>query len=686
MPESTATDRKPRLLFVEDDAVLRGHLAAVLSADYLVETAGDGTEALLAVMRVKPELVITDIVMPRMDGVELLRTLRSEPNTQGIPVLLISGRARDEQRIEGFKEGADAYLGKPYTELELRAIIASMLRSVRVRKEVAQHEAREQALTERAALLESITDAFFALDRDLRFTYANRRALEHFRKRWDELVRRQLVDIFPKMQYGGIAGYFERVLEEQQPCAFETLSPITGRWVDVRAYPSGEGLSVYLRDIDERKRTERDLKNAHAELAAEVETMSKLYELVTRLLGHTTLAGALEDVLDATLALVGADMGNVQLLNPRVPELEIVAHRGFAENFLDFFRTVGAEDGSACGRTLKSSERVIIEDVDTDPDFRPYRRIAAEAGFRAVQTTPLRSRTGDLLGMISTHFREPHRPSDRGLRVLDLYARQAADFIERMRYEEALEQEDRRKNEFLAVLAHELRNPLVPIRNGIHLLHLRGSSDEVLQEMVNMMHRQVDHLVHLVDDLIDMSRITHGKLSLRRGKVRLREALTDAIEASRSLIEARGHELTTDLRAHEIEVDGDRDRLMQVFSNLLSNSAKYTGHGGRIAVTLDRLDDEAVVEVRDNGIGIAPQQLEAIFEMFSQFRGDDFESGGLGIGLTLVRNLVQMHGGRVSAASNGRGTGSTFTVRLPVARSEAGSGAVLEASLANAER
>ena len=181
---STPGLTKPRILLVEDEVTLREHLARALSDEYVVATAGNGTEALRSVLQSPPELVVTDIVMPELDGIELLRALRSSRRTQTVPVLLISGRALDEQRIEGFDEGADGYLGKPYTERELRARIRSMLQGARLRDEAARSEAREQAereaLAERATLLESITDAFYALDRGFRFTYLNQRALDHF--------------------------------------------------------------------------------------------------------------------------------------------------------------------------------------------------------------------------------------------------------------------------------------------------------------------------------------------------------------------------------------------------------------------------------------------------------------------------------------------------------------------------
>jgi signal transduction histidine kinase len=319
-------------------------------------------------------------------------------------------------------------------------------------------------------------------------------------------------------------------------------------------------------------------------------------------------------------------------------------------------------------KAAQSGQRAIVEDVEADPAFAPHGPIAASAGFRAVQSTPVTSRSGELLGVLSTHFRNPHRPSEQALRMVDLYARQAAEFLERMRVETSLKEADRRKSEFLAVLAHELRNPLAPIRNGVQILRLRASADEMLQRTVEIMDRQISHVVHLVDDLLDVSRITRGSVALKRERISLTDVLANAIEASRPLIEAHAHELTVEVRPTvPVIVDGDPHRLAQVFSNLLSNSAKYTERGGRISLSLDCEGGEAVVSVRDTGIGIPPHALERVFEMFSQVHPNDARSeGGLGIGLSLVRTLTQLHGGSVSAASRGPGTGSVFTVRLPV--------------------
>jgi signal transduction histidine kinase len=233
------------------------------------------------------------------------------------------------------------------------------------------------------------------------------------------------------------------------------------------------------------------------------------------------------------------------------------------------------------------------------------------------------------------------------------------------------EDADRRKDEFLATLAHELRNPLAPIRNSVSLLRLSGAAGPA-DQMWEMMDRQVNHMVRLVDDLMEMSRITRGKIDLRKEMVDLAEVLAAAVETSRPLIDAARHELTLTLPPEALLIEADAVRLAQVFANLLNNAVRYTDPGGRIGIAAKRDDGSAVVIVSDTGIGIAADALPRVFDMFVQANARDSRAqSGLGIGLTLVRSLVEMHGGSVAARSAGAGLGSEFQVRLPLARHDA---------------
>jgi signal transduction histidine kinase len=245
------------------------------------------------------------------------------------------------------------------------------------------------------------------------------------------------------------------------------------------------------------------------------------------------------------------------------------------------------------------------------------------------------------------------------------------DITERKQAEDAVREADRRKSEFLATLAHELRNPLAPIRNGLQIIRLANHDEDAVQEARAMMERQVAHMVRLIDDLLDLSRITNGKIELRKERIELAAAVQDAVEAIHPCMEASGHELTINVPTRPVYVDGDRTRLAQIFANLLNNSAKFTERGGRVQLTVDVQGSDVVVSVKDNGIGIPADMLPRIFNMFTQVdRSLDRSQGGLGIGLSLVRGLVEMHGGRVEAHSAGVGAGSEFTVRLPVMLSQ----------------
>ncbi|MEO6461962.1 MAG: HAMP domain-containing sensor histidine kinase [Candidatus Eisenbacteria bacterium] len=238
---------------------------------------------------------------------------------------------------------------------------------------------------------------------------------------------------------------------------------------------------------------------------------------------------------------------------------------------------------------------------------------------------------------------------------------------ERRHAEAALADADRRKDEFLATLAHELRNPLAPIRNGIQVLRMERPLDPLAPGIVDMMERQVEQLVRLVDDLMDVARITRGKLELRCEQVELRTVIERAIETSRPAIAARGHTLDVAIPGRPILLSADPIRLAQALANLLQNAAKYTEPGGRIDLAVTRNGSDIEIRIRDSGIGIPADMLSRIFDMFTQVDSSlDRSHGGLGIGLMLVRRLIEMHGGRVTAHSDGASRGSTFIVCLPM--------------------
>lgn len=279
---------------------------------------------------------------------------------------------------------------------------------------------------------------------------------------------------------------------------------------------------------------------------------------------------------------------------------------------------------------------------------------------------PLRIR-GKVLGAISFISCDPaHVYSDRDLALADELARRASIALDNTQLYRRVQRADTAKNEFLAMLSHELRNPLGAISNALELIRLRGRVDPTLQRTLDVVERQSNHMAHLVDDLLDVSRITQGKIELRMETVDLAKVIEQAVQANQPLMDSRGHVVTVQLPSESVWLRADPVRLAQVISNLLGNAAKYTEPGGNISVTGQCDGDDAAIRVRDSGVGIPSDMLNNVFDLFTQGdRAADRAQGGLGIGLTVVKNLVALHGGTVQACSEGLGRGSEFVVTLP---------------------
>jgi PAS domain S-box-containing protein len=493
-----------RILFADDNADLRQYVQRLLSQTYEVQLAADGEAALRMARENPPDLVLADIMMPRLDGFGLLQALRTDPCTRNVPVILLSARAGEESRVEGLEAGADDYLIKPFSARELIARVSARLEIARLNRDALEREHKLRVAAEAAeaevarkneqlqeararteSVLASVTDTHILFDRRWRYVYVNEAAARAIGLPREHIVGlgRTLWELFPDIVGTELDRQYHRAMDERVPVAFDFYYSTRDTWWANRFYPTPEGLAIFATEITERKRAEEALRRARDELeqrvfertaqlsaanaelskeiaerkqaeagllalkdelAAEVTAMTRLHELSTRLLASTELQPLLEGVLDATIALLNADFGNVQLYNPQTGALEIVAHRGFQQEFLDYFNSVH-EGTASCGAALqRRRERVIVEDVLTDPVFEPHLQIVAAAGYRAVQSTPLFSRSGEPLGMISTHFRQPHRPSERELRLTDLYARQAAEMIERKRAEQTLREHQQR--------------------------------------------------------------------------------------------------------------------------------------------------------------------------------------------------------------------------------------------------
>jgi PAS domain S-box-containing protein len=439
------------------------------------------------------------------------------------------------------------------------------------------------------------------------------------------------------------------------------------RWIRARAFPirgqSGriERICGIAEDMTEWRRSEAILRF----LAEASETLSSLVDLKSTL--QKVAQFAVPEFADWCAVDLVQDGG--------APERVAVAHvdptkRELAERLHEEYPS-DPDSPYGVHEVLRTGKPVMLESIGpelvrTAARDEDHRRLLEELALRSYMCVPLVGRKG-VLGVVTFVAAESgRRYTAHDLAVAEDFARRATTAIENAQLYQEVREADRRKDDFLAMLAHELRNPLAPIRSGLDLLRLQGDGQN---EVLELMQQQVEHLVRLVDDLLDVSRIMRGRVELRREPVQLAEIVHRAAEALRASIDEQGQQLTLEVPDEPVWLDADSVRLVQVLENLLNNASKYTDVGGQIWLEAQREGDEAVVSVRDNGIGIAADVLPDVFDLFTQAsQALDRARGGLGIGLTLVRNLVEMHGGRVSAHSDGPGRGSRFTVRLPVGR------------------
>jgi PAS domain S-box-containing protein len=510
------------ILLVDDNADMRSYLQRLLQPHWKIVTAEDGVQALQRLKSLKPDLVLSDVMMPRLDGFGLLAALRANPEVSEVPVVLLSARAGEEARIEGINASANDYLVKPFTARELIA---------RVRAQISLAHLQSEA---KAAIQSA--------------ERAGRAAVE--------AQNRQLALESEEL----------RTLFEQAPSFTAVLK--------------GPELIV---------------------------TMSNR---------------AFQDLL-------GGRPLRDQPLFEAIPELA-------AEAFPGLVRQVFESGEPYVGRALpvKLQQRAggPLEELFLDLVFQP-----------------IKDNVGAVTGILI----------------------QGNDVTEHKRLENALRVSDRRKDEFLAMLAHELRNPLAPILNATELLSRRVRDDDHVQttKIAQLIRRQAAQMARLVDDLLDVSRITQGRIELRRETTEISSIINQALETVHPLLNDRQHRVSVTTSYRALYVDGDVTRLVQCIGNVLTNAAKYTDRGGEIRLYVREQRDEVVIEISDNGVGIPAGLLPHVFDLFVQSdRSLDRSLGGLGIGLAVVKRLIEMHGGRVSASSEGLGKGARFEIRLPATR------------------
>jgi PAS domain S-box-containing protein len=422
-------------------------------------------------------------------------------------------------------------------------------------------------------------------------------------------------------------------------------------------------------DAHERKLAENALRESEAILAGQKEAFQAAMD-------GRPLAACLSPLVPTAVAHFGNARAAFYMLRSDGPAA-LLHVTGMSDDYarhVDGFK-IGPES-LACGLAVQKADAVIAPDVDQDPRWEPWLWLAHRHGYRSCWLFPVQAIGGPVLGTFALYFPKPRTPTRDDLNVVAALEHSAAiimstyrETAKRGRAEHELQEANRRKDEFLAILGHELRNPLAPLSVVADLLQQAEANQAVIETVRPMMRRQVDHLTRLVNDLLDVSRFSRGHAELQRASLDVRKAIEDAVEQSRPLILERQHTLTVELGEAPLQVDGDLQRLTQVFGNLLSNAAKYSRRGGEIAVRASQGRGVALVRVSDKGFGIPKERINSVFEMFSQVpeHRSLVGGGGLGLGLALCRQLVELHGGSIEARSEGLGCGSEFIVSLALA-------------------
>lgn len=528
--------------------------------------------------------------------------------------------------------------------------------------------------------LRSIGDAVITTDAEARVTFLNPVAEELTGWIGGAATGQPLETVFPIVNEKTRAPVDNPALEALQTGRIVGLAnhtvllardgsevPIDDRAAPIRdAHGRIAGAVLVFRDIGEKRRNQQRVERELRFLADASEA----------LIGSIDYEATLGQITRAAVPMLG-DFCFLDVLRDdgTIDRLSWAHHAPAKQALFDARFGPGQPRASICGpiaAVLHNGQATLEPEVDDDwlagddasPDLLQFVR---SVGCRSFLSVPIIVR-GRIHGALSFCYGpESELAHDAGqLALAEELARRAAGAIETTRLYEALRESDRRKDHFLATLAHELRNPLAPISNALQLWPRVEHDPARMEQLRGIMERQLRQMTRLIDDLLDLSRISRGKIQLRRQPVAIATMIDGAVEAMRPFIEACRHELSVQLPAEPVYVEVDVARLVQVLGNLLHNAAKYTGRNGHIAVTAAHVGGQAVIEVRDDGPGIPPAMLAQIFDMFTQVDATlERAHGGLGIGLTLVKTIVELHGGHVEAHSDGQGRGSAFIVHLP---------------------
>lgn len=468
---------KAKILVAESDAGTRIYLEQLFSREYQVISAASGPLALHAALEHLPEMVLCGLVRPEPDGFDLLGALRAHASTSPIAFILLYFKPNGNADDKSILAGADDWLAKPFNGRELLSKARGMAALTRSRRET--QRGTEQLRAVPLTILEGLSEGLIAVDSGWRITFLNTAAEKRARLPATHLVNRSYWEAFPTLQGTLVELEFRRAMASRMAARFEYYDVHSQAWSEMSASPMEDGgVLLYASDITDRKRAQEALQGAEARLSAELQAMSRLQLLGTRLLDIQDFEPALKEVLSAAISMFGTAMGTIQLYRPRTQTLEIVTQQGLSTEFLAHFRSVECDDSTASGGAAKHGKRAIVQDGYLDPRFAAYRPLLDSAGIRAWQSTPLFGRDGKLLGVLSTHFREPHYPLDRELRMLDLYARQAVSIIERLHTEAAL----REQQEYYAMVLNSTIDGLMTLDAESRFVYFNAAARKMLAE------------------------------------------------------------------------------------------------------------------------------------------------------------------------------------------------------------
>lgn len=615
---------RANILLVDDEPANLLALEAVLgSLDQNLIPASSGEEALRHVLESDFAAILLDIRMPGLSGFETAKLIRSRPRSRATPIIFLTADGAAFSAEEAYALGAVDYLTKPLVPLILRAKVAVFVELYQ-KTEALKAAERELVETRFRFILDLLPALVSYIGLDGRYEFVNRGYEVWFKHPREEVVGRTVREVVGEAAWAVIDPYLERALAGEAVTYESELDYKAGgaRRVHV-TYSSDRDTAGRVRGVVVLVTDMTALHRAEEALRASEEEFRTTFE-------HAGVGKAHAD--PATGRLVRVNPALCELMGYSADEMLALAIRDITH----------PDERDASARRFGS---LVRGDVPQYAIETRYLRKSGEAVWVRVTATVVRA------------------PDGRPVRVCAIIE----DITARKRAEQALVEEGRRKDEFLATLAHELRNPLAPITNALYLLKLSGGDANVADRARGMMERQLAHMVRLIDDLLDISRVSRGKIELRKSRVSVAAAVESALEVSRPPIEASRHRLSVQLPDETLWLEADPVRLAQVISNLLNNAAKYTPAGGEIVLSARREAGEILIQVTDTGVGIEAEMLPRVFGMFTQLGGAvDRAQGGLGIGLALVKMLVEMHGGTVTAESQGPDRGATFTVRLPL--------------------